>query len=299
MCIRDSLTPGTEVFIAEMGTYGRGEIRSMCAWVQPSVAAIVNIGPVHLERMRTLDGVVAAKSEITEAASTVVLNVGAHGLAAVADRAEAAGKRVVRVSTDASSHHDPKIDVAVDRDGDELVVSAGGTPLTRVVSAAQPANVASALGLVMALGVELDAVVTRLGSLPQPEHRQEKQRSDRGVTVIDNTFSSNPASARSSLDLLHRLHVAGRRVVVTPGMVELGALQFEENRAFAVEIDAVATDLVIVGLTNRRALVAGAARRDVQVHLASTRDEAVAWVRSTLTDGDVVLYENDLPDHYP
>jgi UDP-N-acetylmuramoyl-tripeptide--D-alanyl-D-alanine ligase len=82
-------------------------------------------------------------------------------------------------------------------------------------------------------------------------------------------------------------------------MVELGPLQAVENHDFAVAADDGATDLVIVGQTNRKALVAGAAHRDIRVHLTPTRDKAVDWVRATLTDGDVVLYENDLPDHYP
>jgi UDP-N-acetylmuramoyl-tripeptide--D-alanyl-D-alanine ligase len=82
-------------------------------------------------------------------------------------------------------------------------------------------------------------------------------------------------------------------------MVELGRLQREENRSFAVAADDAASDLVIVGQTNRKALEAGAAHRDLRVHHVSNREQAVQWVRRTLTDGDVVLYENDLPDHYP
>jgi len=64
----------------------------------------------------------------------------------------------------------------------------------------------------------------------------------------------------------------------------------------------VATDLVIVGHTNRKALQAGAARAESatnQVVLVETREQAVAWVQEHLGAGDVVLYENDLPDHYP
>jgi UDP-N-acetylmuramoyl-tripeptide--D-alanyl-D-alanine ligase len=124
--------------------------------------------------------------------------------------------------------------------------------------------------------------------------------SPNGVTVIDNTFSSNPASATASLALLDR--VAGpnaRAVVVTPGMVELGDEQFEANRTLAIEADDVATDLVIVGLTNRKALISGTANRQITVHLAPSRQQAVDWVRANLRDGDAVLYENDLPDHYP
>ena len=45
--------------------------------------------------------------------------------------------------------------------------------------------------------------------------------------------------------------------------------------------------------------VAGAAGGLASVHTVATREEAVAWVRSALGPGDVVLYENDLPDHHP
>ena len=82
-------------------------------------------------------------------------------------------------------------------------------------------------------------------------------------------------------------------------MVELGRLQPEENRRFAADAARVATDLVIVGETNRRALLEGAAGQQASVIVVPTRSEAVAWVRTHLGPGDAVLYENDLPDHYP
>jgi UDP-N-acetylmuramoyl-tripeptide--D-alanyl-D-alanine ligase len=296
--LNENLVPGTEVFIAEMGTYGRGEIRAMCKWVRPTIGVIVNIGPVHLERMRSLDGVLAAKAEIAEGTSTVVLNVSAYGLADLADRLAASGKLVIRVATDA----DVAATVAViSGDDATLDVRHGGVSIHTIKDTnAHASNIASALGVVLALGVELSDVVERLDSLPVPEHRQEIARSGKGVIIIDNTFSSNPASAASSLALMTRLADPGvRRVVVTPGMVELGPLQPIENRDFAVAADDAATDMVIVGYTNRKFLLSGAAHRDLLVHLAPTRERAVDWVRDTLTDGDVVLYENDLPDHYP
>ena len=309
--LNEHLAPGTEVFVAEMGTFGRGEIRSMCRWVQPDVAAIVNIGPVHLERMRTLDAIVAAKSEIFEqaATTTAVLNVDAHGLAALADRLASQGKRVIRVSA-----HDTTADAAVvahaagDADPHAATEAEGaldvwvhGQHRHRIAATtAQPSNVAAAVGLVLALDLPLEVVLPRLDSLPESDHRQQVVTSASGVTVIDNTFSSNPASATASLALLERLaEPQSRLVLVTPGMVELGHQQFEANRTVAVAADDVATDLVIVGETNRKALMAGAAHRDLVVHLAPTREHAVEWVRANLRAGDVVLYENDLPDHYP
>jgi UDP-N-acetylmuramoyl-tripeptide--D-alanyl-D-alanine ligase len=133
-------------------------------------------------------------------------------------------------------------------------------------------------------------------------------------------------------------------------MVELGARQHPENVAFAAAARAVATDVVIVGFTNRNALLEGAGEHNVrisgwragaggytvapddddeeededgegdardaqtgeeppaagegaaepttQVVLVGNRDEAVSWVKAHLGEGDVVLYENDLPDHF-
>jgi UDP-N-acetylmuramoyl-tripeptide--D-alanyl-D-alanine ligase len=116
------------------------------------------------------------------------------------------------------------------------------------------------------------------------------------VVVIDDTFNANPAGARVALSALAATGAA-RRVLVTPGMVELGRRQAPENRRLAEAAAEQATDLVIVGLTNRRALVSGAEGRAVV--LVGDRAAAVDWVRSNLRSGDAVLYENDLPDHYP
>jgi UDP-N-acetylmuramoyl-tripeptide--D-alanyl-D-alanine ligase len=291
--VNEHWTPGTEVFVAEMGMYGPGEIRSLCSWVRPRIGVITAIGPVHLERVGSIDGIVAAKSEIVEDVEVGVLNVDAYGLAAVADRLAASGRRVVRCST-----ADTAADVCVRPDG---TVTAGGRDLGRVeLGGAQASNVACALGVAVALGIDPAEVLERVATLPASAHRQEVAVAPSGLTVIDNTFSSNPASAASSLDLLVRLARPGhRRVVVTPGMVELGAVQADENERFARAAAAVASEIVIVGRTNRVALDRGVAGGGASVHHAATRDEAVAWVRGHLGEGDVVLYEGDLPDHYP
>jgi UDP-N-acetylmuramoyl-tripeptide--D-alanyl-D-alanine ligase len=82
-------------------------------------------------------------------------------------------------------------------------------------------------------------------------------------------------------------------------MVELGPAQFTENRQFAAEAAAVVDDLLVVNATNRRALVDGSANGRASVTVVASREDAVDWVREHLGPGDAVLYENDLPDHYP
>jgi UDP-N-acetylmuramoyl-tripeptide--D-alanyl-D-alanine ligase len=121
-----------------------------------------------------------------------------------------------------------------------------------------------------------------------------------GATVIDDTYNANPAGARAALRLLEDLSDGGhRRVVVTPGMVELGDRQVEENAEFAAQAAKIATDLVIVGQSNAAALVTGARRGNARVVRVHDREQAVSWVSERIGPGDVVLYENDLPDHFP
>ena len=244
--INESLPPGTEVFIAEMGTYGPGEIAEMVAWVQPTIAAITAIGPVHLERMKSEDAIVAAKSEIFATATTAVLNVGDPRLAALADRLAAEGKAVIRTSGRL--------------DGDTLVVTIDGVDVARVDGLDAPAgNVAVAAALARIAGVPDDVITRRLASLPHPANRLAISTAAGGFIAIDDTYNSNPAGTALALMTLQRYaDKATHSVLVTPGMVELGDRQDDENTRFAAAASEIATDIVIVGGTNRKALEAGA-----------------------------------------
>ena len=292
--VNEQLADGTEVFVAEMGTYGPGEIADLVEWCPPSIAVITAIGPVHLERMRSEERIVEAKSEIVARAHTAVLNVDDRWLGPLADRLASAGTTVRRCSA-----VDRRADVAVIRDA----VLVGGSAIGRLPEggAAAPTNVACAVAVALDLGVPRAAVAERLLGLPTPENRLVVSSASGGFTILDDTYNSNPAGAQAALRRLGRLaRPGGRRVVVTPGMVELGVRQAAENGYFAALAAARVTHLVVVGHTNRPALVAGArAAGGAEVVTVETRPQAAEWVRSHLHEGDVVLYENDLPDHFP
>ncbi|MDQ1372899.1 MAG: UDP-N-acetylmuramoyl-tripeptide--D-alanyl-D-alanine ligase [Actinomycetota bacterium] len=274
--INEHLVPGTEVFIAEMGTYGPGEIAELCSWIEPAIGVITAIGPVHLERFGTEERIVEAKSEILEKADVAVLNVDDERLRGVADRLEAAGRRVIRCSA---------ADVAPMLDGVD----------------APAGNVACAVAVALELGVPAATIKERVRTLPTAANRLAREEGSGGWTILDDTFNSNPAGAARALDALEAAAgEGGRRIVVTPGMVELGPRQHAENAAFARAAAIRATDLVVVGHTNRKALLDGATGGPAAVRTVDSRQQAVAWVREQqLGPGDAVLYENDRPDHYP
>ncbi len=289
--INEHVGPGTEIFVAEMGTYGPGEIRRLCEWIPPEVAVLTALGPVHLERMRSLENIAAAKREILERATVGVINVDHPLLAAIA-REEAGRIKIISVSTE-----DRGADIFVDAVTGEVVVAGRSCGRHGGVDV-HAANLACALGAVVALGFDPGPMVERVASAPVAPHRASRSQGASGVAIIDDTFNSNPAGARAALAMLAE-EGEGRKVLVTPGMVELGAVQADENRRLALAAAGVVTDLVVVGRTNRAALRRGASEAGLgSVIVVPDRPAAVDWVRRHLGPGDAVLYENDLPDHY-
>lgn len=290
--INENLADGTSVFIAEMGTYGPGEIRELCSWCPPEIAVVTALGPVHLERMKSMDVIDRAKFEITEAARTVVLNVDDDRLARWVARLEAGG---TRVRTAGSRSATASVRVVAGTPW-EVIVDGASLGTIEPVPGVQPTNLACAIACALELGVGVDQVVGRAARVSSVANRSNVVVAPSGVVVIDDTFNANPASAQAALKLLLSLSLSGRRVVVTPGLIELGAEQYPANMNFAQKVAALGAELVVVGRTNVLPLEAG---YDKPVRRFDTRDLAVAWVRSALIPGDGVLYLNDLPDHYP
>jgi UDP-N-acetylmuramoyl-tripeptide--D-alanyl-D-alanine ligase len=287
--INEQLVPGTEVFVAEMGTYGPGEIAELCAWISPKVAAIVALGPVHLERFRSEDRIVLAKAEILDRAEVGVIAVDHPLLSDLAVERE----RHMEVITVSGAGGEARVTV---RDGSLHIA---GVEVARLPDDVFEVNLAVAVGIGLALGVDQSRMISRISDLPRPEHRQTVTRSEKGFSIIDDTYNSNPAGARSALRRLAKVGAGGRIAMVTPGMVEMGPIQFDENRSLAVTASELVDHLVIVGRTNRRALLDGSGSGKASVTVVASRQEAVDWVRQNLGPGDSVLYENDLPDHYP
>lgn len=289
--INEHLGERTEVLVAEMGMYGPGEIRSLCAWVPPRIAVICAIGPMHLERVGSIEGIVAAKAEILESATTAVLWVGEPRLAELARRITVSDLWAVGPKgTDGARVEVGEVD-------DELVVWADGEVVgsVPVASGVHAGNVGCAVAAALAYGVPATLIGRRLPSLANPAHRAVVAVNEQGMTVIDDTFNANPAGALAAVATL-QASVPGRRAVATPGMVELGDEQDERNEALARAVVESGATLLAVGWTNREALRRGSGGDFVAV---ASRDAARDWVRANLGPGDGVLWENDLPDHYP
>jgi UDP-N-acetylmuramoyl-tripeptide--D-alanyl-D-alanine ligase len=291
--INENLAEGTRIFIAEMGTYGPGEIAQLTSWCVPDIAVVTAIGPVHLERMGSLEVIERAKREITERATTVVVNLDDLRLAGWVRELRDQGKRVV---TAGSRMVDADVRVASSQHRWSVLVNGEEVAEREEILGVQPTNLACAIAVALELGVDASTLGSRLGDVEPVANRLNVATSPAGVVVVDDTFNANPASALVAIRTLASLEISGRRVVVTPGLVELGPEQYGENLRLAQSVEAVPAELVAIGRTNIVALSAGST---FPPRRFDTRDDAVKWIRKNLVPGDGVLFLNDLPDHYP
>jgi UDP-N-acetylmuramoyl-tripeptide--D-alanyl-D-alanine ligase len=177
------------------------------------------------------------------------------------------------------------------RDGTTTEVS------TRLLGRHAVGHVLAGFAVALALGRDWQDIVRAAGRLQPVEHRLQLMDGAPGITIIDDAYNSNPHGAAAAIEVLEAMPVENR-IVVTPGMIELGELQFEENRRLGELAGAVADTLIIVARVNRAAIVEGAGGKNATVITVDSLDEAQSHLRDLLRPGSAVLFENDLPDQY-
>ena len=139
-----------------------------------------------------------------------------------------------------------------------------------------------------------------VSGIEQVEHRLSMKQTAGGVTIIDDAFNSNPTGSKMALDVLSEFKT-GKRIVVTPGMIELGSRQNELNEAFGEKIAKSCDVAIIVGQYNRDAILSGinkAGFKKENLHVVDSFNDAQLVLSTLLRSGDIVLYENDLPDTF-
>jgi len=304
--INEQLTKDHEVFIVEMAAYGRGEIREIADLVHPRIGILTAIGPQHLEWFGTIERVAATKYELIESLQpdgTAVFNADDPRCRELADRTAhvkalrfgitASGP--LRVRAEAITHGRQGLSfVLVDDTGARVAVT------TRLLGRHNVLNILAAAAVTLELGLSLEEVAAGAARLAAPEHRLQLLNGAGGVTVIDDAYNSNPEGAAQALDVL-RQFTTGQRVLVTPGLVELGPLQEEANKTFGRQAAAVCDHVILVGPAQTRPIRAGldeAGFAPGRITPVNTLQEAAGVLQRILKPGDVVLFENDLPDQY-
>lgn len=302
--INEQLGPAHSLFVVEMGAYGEGEIAELMAFVKPSIGVLTAVGPAHLERFGSMDAIRRAKYEVVRylpSDGTAIMNVDDPIVRALAD--STSHVPVTRYGLDAGGRPDvtargvtfgpqgTTMTVVDERDGTQTQVS---TPLLGRHSVG---HVLAGFAVARALGRNPEEIARGASRLRPVEHRLELLDGAPGITIIDDAYNSNPQGAAAAIEVLEAMP-AGNRIVVTPGMIELGELQFEENRRLGELAGGVADTLIVVARVNRDAIAQGADGKKAKVITVDSLDEAQVHLGELLRPGSVVLFENDLPDQY-
>jgi UDP-N-acetylmuramoyl-tripeptide--D-alanyl-D-alanine ligase len=310
--INEDLALEHRVFVVEMDAYAQGEIAAMSDLVHPKVAIITAIGPQHMERFGTIDRIAGAMYEVATALprdGTLILHIGDQPGAALAHRARAEQRRLIRYAlADDGETVDADVVAASIR-----INAHGGTfrwrweaeGLDREVTIPllgrhQVANVSAALAAVRTLGYSIDDAITAAASLEQVEHRLQLMATAGPLTVIDDSYNANPVGVHNGLEVLAAMHGA-HKFLITPGLVELGSVEDEENRRYGEHAATVCDHVIVMSAKTSASLCAGlryGGMSEDRIHVVDTLDDATRLLQSLSRPGDVVLFANDLPDTY-
>ena len=300
--VREQMKPYCEVFICEMGAKQLGDIKEICDLVHPKVGIVTAVGPQHLESFKTLENVQRTKFELFDSLPADGLAVINDDFTMVANRG-VEGVACVRYSVKAESGTVRATDIQYSSAGTDFTAVGPDWQLrlhTRLVGECNVSNLLAAIEVARWLGVD-DELIRRAVSRIEPvEHRLSMKRTPGGITILDDAFNSNPAGSAMALEVLKSM-TAGKRIIVTPGMIELGDRQFELNEEFGRNIARSADVAIVVGEYNHDAILSGInAEGNKGLKVVEVPSFAVAqqMLAPMLAAGDTVLYENDLPDTF-
>lgn len=302
--VNEHLRPTHRVFIVEMGAKQTGDIARICDLVHPTAGIVTAVGPQHLETFKTIDNVLATKMELVDSLPSDGLAILNDDSPMIAGRT-VTGCRTVRYTLDNGMHAQCHVThMTVDTNGTTFTLDCDGheplTLTTRLLGDHNIADLTAAVICALDMGLTPDEIKYAVATIEPVEHRLSVRRHPNGLTVIDDAFNSNPVGSRMAVDVLGRMQ-ATRRIVITPGMIELGEEQHQLNRALGQHIAGTAHIAMIVGDYNRPALTQGLEDGGMDpagiMHFNTFLD-ANAHLLSITQPGDVVLIENDLPDTF-
>jgi UDP-N-acetylmuramoyl-tripeptide--D-alanyl-D-alanine ligase len=302
-----------DYFITEMGAYVEGEIAEICDLTHPHIGIIVEVGPQHLERFGSLDNTATAKYELIKALPSDgvgVFNWDNPYVRTMYERGHPAKRLAVSktVAPDEVPANGPRFiasDIQESLDGLRFTVTDTQTgesqPFsTTLLGQHTVTNLLLATATAVHEGMSLKEIARRVQALQPAESRLVRQTTPQGITIINDAYSANPVGAEQALRVLG-MHTSGRRLLITPGMVELGPLMEQENKRLGEIAAQYASDVILVGEARTQPIKAGLIRANFpaeQLHVMDTLAESVEWYQNHLRPGDTVLFLNDLPDTY-
>lgn len=301
--VRGMLRATHQVFVCEMGARHVGDIKELCDITFPKMGVITSVGPQHLETFYSIENVAKTKFELADALpedGTVFLNWEDENIRNYADRVNC---KKVRYG----------LSKGCDYYADGISASAKGTTFTahtrtgesetfttKMVGAHNVINIMGAIAVCCELGISLTKLKAQVRKLEGVPHRLQLIRRN-GITIIDDAYNANPTGTKAAIDALALFD--GCRILVTPGMVELGEKQEELNREFGQYATKACDYVMLVGKKQTESIYEGlvaAGYPEEKIFVADDLQAALDRAYQVDDQGKekVILLENDLPDNF-
>lgn len=298
--IREMIPPQTEIFVCEMGAKSVGNIKEVCDIASPHYGIITSVGPQHLDTFKSVDNVFKTKFELADA---VAKN---NGLTFVNGDSKEISSRIngdfkIYGTKKKFKYHAENISYG--RFGSEFDVVLGKEKVhltTKLLGLHSIIDIVGAAALSYTLGVNATDIKYAVASLKPAEHRLEMKTFTNGSLLIDDAYNSNPEGCLEAVRVLGSFD-GMKKVIVTPGLVELGEKEYECNYALGNEAAKNCDVIILVG-KNRSKPMADAVNKSKfnkeNLHIVASFNEAMEIYSKIADNNTVVLFENDLPDNY-
>lgn len=303
LTINYNLDKFNDVFIAEMGAFKRGRIKLLCNLVKPKYGIITCIGKAHLETFGSIENIQKGKFELIESLPSDGL-----GILNMDDEYQVNYKlnnrcKIMWISIDNKDADLVASNIKIDSNGMTFDVyfksdDVTHTFTTKLLGNANIYNILAGLAFGKYMNMtykELELGVKRIKPIT---HRLELiNQGDR--TIIDDAYNSNPVGSKMALDVLKLMD--GLKIVVTPGMIELGSEQYNLNKKFGEYISEVADYVILVGEKQTKPILDGLKEckyAKEKIYIINDVKESFTLVEKLKEKNKhtYVLLENDLPD---
>ena len=306
--VNNHLTKFDDVFIAEMGAYVKGEIKGLCDLVHPKYGILTTIGTAHLESFGSEENIQEGKFELIES-----LPSDGIGVLNIDDPKQVSYKiknpnpcKIIWVGIDNNKADYYASNIKTTRKGYTFDITFKKDKITKsfetkLLGKHNIYNILSAVALGYEFGISPDMLIKAVKQVAPVEHRLELKRLGR-FYQIDDAYNSNPIGAKNALEVLSTF--PGDKIVVTPGMIELGDKEEEYNREFGKQIATIskADYVILVGKKQTKAIYEGLLMNGFdQNNVMITNDVVKAYtlINGLIGKNDMyALFENDLPDTY-
>ena len=298
--VNSYLKPEHEILITEMGARQIGDISYLCKLIQPKHAIITSVGNQHLATFGSVDNVYKAKKELMQAITDGIVCFNANNEGCLKMYNECKTEKILcGINSDDCFANIKNIQTTNKGSTFTLEIDKKSVNCTtKLLGIHNLEDVVLSAGLAYKLGVTLTQIKNAISSLKPVPHRLELIN-ENDLTIIDNSYNASMESSMAALETLKLFD--GDKIIVTPGIVELGEEQYSINENLAQEIAKVAQKVIIVNKTNKDALINGLNKAKFDSkniifveNLADAKDK----LKEIVKPKDVILFENDLPDNY-